>query len=99
MHEQLERRLGALERVPAMLQLLHLLGDAPHQGLIVTEVDAEVCGLGANGGASRLVADHGATPVAHHSRVDVLVGVCDFGHGVDVLAALVRERRGADVGR
>ena len=98
-HEQLERRLGALERVPAELQLLDLVGDPPRQRAVLGEVDAEGRGLLEDGAAPGLLRDHRVALVADPGRVDVLVRVRRLAHRVDVLTALVRERRQADVRR
>ena len=99
MHEQLEGAVGALERVAAVLQLLDPGGDAARQRAVVAEVDAELAGAVEDVGAAGLRADHAARVVAHRRRVDVLVRVGRLAHRVDVLAALVGERRGAHVRR
>ena len=98
-HEQLERRLGAFERVPAELELLDLVGDTPRQSAVLGEVDAEGRRFLEHRAAPRLLRDHRVALVADLGRVDVLIRVRGLAHRVDVLAALVRERGLADVRR
>ena len=97
LHQQLERRLGALELEAAVLQLLHLGEHAAHRRLELLDVDAELLRLVEDVAAPGQVRHQDALAVADHRRIDVLVGERVLLHRGDVNAALVREGAQADV--
>jgi hypothetical protein len=96
--QQLERRVGRLERVAAGLHLLHPRGHPRHQLGVAGEVEAQLAALQLDRGAAGHLRDQQPHVVADAGRVHVLVEV-----GVDldrarVQAGLVRERAHTDVG-
>ena len=96
-HQQLERRIGRLEDPALGLELLELLGEGA--GGAVVELDAELLGLHRHAGPAAEVGHEDARVVADDDRVDVLVGRAPgAAQGRGVQAALVGERRRADVG-
>jgi hypothetical protein len=98
LHAQLERRLGALELIAAMLELLDLLDQPADVAIETVEIEAELLGLVEDVGAAREIGDQHPLAVADQLRIDVLVGLGVLAHGGDVHAALVGEGALADEG-
>ena len=88
--EQIERRLGCLELVALVLQVLHQVAELDADLLVV--LDCVLGGLGEDVRLPRKLADQDAALVADQGRVDVLVARRHARHAVGVHAALVRER-------
>ena len=91
-----KRRLGALEREALGLELL----DERRQLARVDdalELVAELLGPDRGVGPAAELRDDQPAGVADRRRIDVLVAPLDLGDGRAVDAALVRERRPADV--
>ena len=94
--EQLEARLGALERQPVRLELLDQRGQLARVDDAL-ELEAELLGTDRGVGAPAELGHDQAPGVADRGRVDVLVAPLDLGHGRPVDAALVGERGPPDV--
>jgi hypothetical protein len=94
--EQLERRLGALEREALGLELLDDL--AQRLRIHAVELLSELLRPELRVGLAAELADHQAHDVADHARIHVLVGAAGPGRRRAVDAALVGERRPADIG-
>ena len=89
MHEKIERRLGRLEFIAFVLQVLHAIEDLRHQRLVVRDV---VFGrLREDRGLAGQLADEDAAFIADQGRIDVLVARRGLGDGVGVHATLVGE--------
>ena len=95
LHEQLERRLGALEGEAVGFELLDDL--AQRLRIDAVELLAELLGPDLDVGLAAKLADHETHDVADDARVDVLVGAAGAGRRGAVDAALVGERGPADV--
>src|SRR5205807_1757036 len=91
LHEQLERRLRALELEPLVLELLEAVEDAARLRRLLVEVDAVLARLPEDVGLAGQLRDQHAPVVAHGGGVDVLVGVRMLEHGRHMHAALVGE--------
>ena len=89
--QQLERTVGDLEVVAAVLEVLELLEHVGQRGRV--ELQAELVRLHLQGGLAGQLAHHEAGAVADGVGRDVLVGVGPAGDGADVQAGLVGERR------
>ena len=98
LHQELERRLGALEVESLVLERLELLEDPARVRRVLVDVDPVLPRLPQDVGLAGQLGHEDAAVVADSLRVDVLVRLRvleDRGH---VHAALVREGRVADVG-
>ena len=96
--QQLERRVGCLERVAARLHLLDLGRDAVDQVAVARQVVAELATLQLDRGTAGHVADEQPHVVAHTDRIHVLVEVRVHLDRARVQPGLVREGRRTDVG-
>ena len=94
--QQLEAGLGALECEPLVLELLDELAEDLGVDDAV-ELVAELLRPDPGVRLAAELADDEPADVADGGRVDVLVAPLDLGHGRAVDAALVGERRPADV--
>src|SRR5713101_7293723 len=97
LHQQLERRLGALELEALVLHALEHLEDAARLGRVLVEVDAVLLGLPEDVRLPRQLGDEHSPVVAYGFRIDVLVGIRVLEDGGDVDTALVGKGRIADV--
>src|SRR5213078_968637 len=97
-HEELERRLGALEGEALRLEVLQVAQQRRHRRLVRLEVEAEPGGLVEEVRAPGQVRDQHALAVADQVRVDVLVGGRVLLHRGHVEPALVSEGALSDEG-
>ena len=88
-HQQVERRLGRLELVAFVLQVLHAVEDFLHQ--LVVGVEPVFGRLGDDVRPAGELADQDPPLVADRFGIDVLVALRDAVDGVDVHPAFVGE--------
>ena len=91
-----QRTAGRLEFIALVFQRLDARQDFPQFRRVLGQVDAQFARLDHDVAAPGQIADEHVARVADRGRVNVLVTAHDFLHGVDMRAALVRERRRAD---
>ena len=96
--QQLERRVGRLERVAARLHLLDPVGDPGEQVVVAGQVEAELAALHLDAGATGHVGDEHAHVVADRLGLLVLVERRVDADRARVQARLVGERGRSDVG-
>src|SRR5205807_801652 len=96
-HEQLERRLRIVEVEALALELLDLPREPARRLAVRVELEAELARPLDDVVAAGELADEDPPPVPDPRRIDVLVRRRVTRNGVDVDAALVRERRLADI--
>ena len=94
--EQLERRLGALERQPLVLELLDELRELARVDDAL-ELVAELAGTDRGVGPAAELRHDQPAGIPDQRRIDVLVAPLDLRDGRAVDAALVGERRATDV--
>src|SRR6185437_1586637 len=72
-HQQLERRVGRLERPAVRLELLYPLGDAGQRLRVAAQVDAELAALQLDARPAGHLGDQDPHVVADGRRLDVVV--------------------------
>ena len=97
--QKLKAALRPLELVASVLQLLHLLHNLPHNGVVLVDGRVKTMNLFYYSGASCHLAHEEYTVVAHAFRGDMLVGEGILGDSVDVHAGLVGKGAASHVGQ
>ena len=98
LHQELERRLRALELEPLVLERLELVEDPPRVRRVAVDVDTVLARLPEDVRLARELGHEHAPTVAYRRGFDVLVRLRVLEHGGHVHAALVGEGGVADVG-
>jgi len=96
LHEDVEAGISRFVFVAGVLELLELLKNVAHFGRVFAEVHAQLVRLHQDVAAAAQFADQHAAMVANRFRFDVLIAPRHLFDGIDVDAALMRERSRAD---
>ena len=98
LHQQLERRVGALILKAGVLELFDLAQNRFHRRVGIVHIEPELLGFVNHVAAARQVGDQNALVVTDQFGVNMFIGFAVFLDSGDVQPALVGEGAGANVG-